>query len=151
MARRVTHEDAECPVARAVDVLGDRWALLIVRDAFDGITRFGEFQRSLGAAKNILTTRLRALVDAGVLEVVPAVDGSAYHEYALTDRGRDLFSLVVALRQWGEDHLFADSESRSELLDASDRRPLRRLAVLDAHGRAVRPEDTFVRKVAHQP
>lgn len=149
MVRRVTHEDAECPVARAVDVLGDRWALLIVRDAFDGITRFGEFQRSLGAAKNILTTRLRALVDAGVLEVVPAVDGSAYHEYALTDRGRDLFSLVVALRQWGEDHLFADSEPHSELLDATDQRPLRRLAVLDTHGRAVSPAETFVRKVSH--
>jgi DNA-binding HxlR family transcriptional regulator len=149
MVRRKTHEGAECPVARAVDVLGDRWALLIVRDAFDGITRFSDFQRSLGAAKNILASRLRALVDAGVLEVVPAVDGSAYHEYSLTDRGRDLFSLIVALRQWGEDHLFADGESHSELLDATDERPLRRLAVVDAAGRALTASDTFVRKVAH--
>jgi DNA-binding HxlR family transcriptional regulator len=148
MVRRVTHESADCPVARAVDVLGDRWALLIVRDAFDGITRFSDFQRSLGAAKNILASRLRALVDAGVLEVVPAVDGSAYHEYSLTDRGRDLFSLIVALRQWGEDHLFADGEPHSELLDATDERPLRRLAVVDAAGRALSASDTFVRKVS---
>jgi DNA-binding HxlR family transcriptional regulator len=147
MARRVTHEDAECPVARAVDVLGDRWSLLIVRDAFDGIARFSDFQRNLGAAKNILASRLRALVDAGVLEIVPAVDGSAYHEYALTDRGRDLFSLVVALRQWGEEHLFAEGEAHSELLDAAHERPLGRLTVTDAAGRAVDASDTFVRKV----
>ncbi|WP_232821715.1 winged helix-turn-helix transcriptional regulator [Desertihabitans aurantiacus] len=137
-------------MARAVDVLGDRWALLVVRDAFDGITRFSDFQRSLGAAKNILTSRLRALVDAGILEVVPASDGSAYHEYALTDRGRDLFTVIVALRQWGEAHLFADGEHHSELLDATGARPLRRIAVLDAAGRALTASETFVRKVSHE-
>ena len=72
MARRVSHEGAECPVARAVDVVGDRWSLLLVRDAFDGITRFSDFQRSLGLARNILASRLKDLVGAGILEVVPA-------------------------------------------------------------------------------
>ena len=73
MARRVSHEGAECPVARAVDVVGDRWSLLLVRDAFDGITRFSDFQRSLGLARNILASRLKDLVGAGILEVSPGV------------------------------------------------------------------------------
>jgi len=80
-----------CAVARPLDVIGDSWSLLIVRDAFDGLRRFGEFQKSLGLAKNILSARLRSLVDHGVLEAVPASDGSAYQEYVLTEKGRGLF------------------------------------------------------------
>jgi len=148
MARRVSHERAECPVARAADVVGDRWSLLIVRDAFDGIARFSDFQRNLGMARNILASRLRELVSAGILEVVPAGDGSAYREYALTEKGRELFNLIVALRQWGEEHLFEEGESHSELLDAKHQRPLRRLQVTDATGRPLTSSDAFVRKVA---
>src|ERR1700751_3546279 len=91
---------ADCPVARALDAIGDWWSLLIVRDAFDGLRRFGDFQHNLGIAKGMLTTRLRKLVELGVLELVPASDGSAYQEYALTRKGRDLFPVVVSLRQW---------------------------------------------------
>ncbi|XNL80978.1 helix-turn-helix transcriptional regulator [Actinomadura madurae] len=147
MPRRVTHERAECPVARAVDVIGDRWSLLIVRDAFDGITRFSEFQRNLGLAKNILSSRLRELVAHGILEIVPATDGSAYHEYALTEKGRDLFVILVSLRQWGEGHLFEDAEQHSVMLDAKTESPLRKLEVRDAAGRVLTSTDTFVRKV----
>lgn len=148
MPQRVTHEDAECPVARAVDVIGDRWSLLIVRDAFDGISRFGEFQRNLGLAKNILSSRLRELVAHGILEVIPAADGTAYHEYVLTAKGRDLFVILVSLRQWGEDHLFEPTEPHSVLLDAKTDRPLRKIEVKDATGRAVTPTQTYVRKVS---
>ncbi|MFI7059360.1 winged helix-turn-helix transcriptional regulator [Kribbella sp. NPDC050124] len=147
MPQRVTHEGAECPVARAVDVIGDRWSLLIVRDAFDGISRFGEFQRNLGLAKNILSSRLRELVAHGILEVVPATDGTAYHEYALTEKGRDLFVILVSLRQWGEDHLFTPTEPHSVLLDTKTGKPLRKLEVKDATGRPVTPAQTHVRKV----
>src|SRR3984885_2655485 len=91
-----------CSLARTLEVVGDWWSLLIVRDAFDGVRRFGDFQKSLGIAKGILTARLRKLVDLGVLELEPASDGSAYQEYALTRKGRDLFHVVVSLRQWGE-------------------------------------------------
>ena len=69
-----------CPVARSVDIVGDRWSLLIVRDAFDGMRRFGDFQRSLGVARNILSDRLRKLVEAGVLDMQAASDGTAYQE-----------------------------------------------------------------------
>ena len=100
--KRTSLTQAECPVARSLDAIGDWWSLLIVRDAFDGISRFGEFRRSLGIAKGMLTARLRDLVECGVLETAPASDGSAYHDYLLTEKGRALFPVVVALRQWGQ-------------------------------------------------
>ncbi len=147
MPQRVTHEDAECPVARAVDVIGDRWSLLIVRDAFDGIRRFSEFQRNLGLAKNILSSRLRELVAHGILEIRPGADGSAYHEYALTPKGRDLFVILVSLRQWGEDHLFDEAEPHSVLLDTAADKPLRKLQVTDHTGRVISSEEAAVHKV----
>lgn len=100
--KRKSLEDAPCPVARTLDVIGDWWSLLIVRDAFDGVRRFSEFQKGLGMAKNILSTRLRTLVAQGILEIAPASDGSAYQEYILTDKGRALFPVIVGLRQWGK-------------------------------------------------
>ncbi|MFF2521945.1 winged helix-turn-helix transcriptional regulator [Streptomyces liangshanensis] len=147
MVKRTRFDEDECPVARSVDAIGDWWSLLIVRDAFDGSRRFGEFQRSLGVAKNILTARLRALVAGGILDVVPASDGSAYHEYVLTPKGEDLFPVVVALRQWGETHFFAPGEEHSELLDRERREPLRPLEIHAADGRRLGPGDTHVRKV----
>src|SRR6202035_1409626 len=78
MVKRTSFENADCPVARSLDVLGDWWSLLIIRDAFLGIRRFSEFQKNLGMAKNILTVRLRALVDHGILTTGPASDGRAY-------------------------------------------------------------------------
>ena len=99
--KRKTFEEDVCPVARSLDVVGDVWSMLIVRQAFAGKRRFGEFEKSLGVAKNILTVRLRKLVEHGILEQVP-VEGSAHHEYALTDKGRGLYLVLMALRQWGE-------------------------------------------------
>ncbi|WP_405401196.1 winged helix-turn-helix transcriptional regulator [Streptomyces sp. NBC_01104] len=148
MVTRTRFDDSECPVARSVDAIGDWWSLLIVRDAFDGSRRFGEFQRSLGVAKNILTARLRTLVAGGVLENVPASDGSAYREYVLTPKGKALFPVIVALRQWGEQNSFAPDEPHSELVDSREGQPLRTLAVLSADGRRLDPDDTIVRKLS---
>ncbi|MEV0321084.1 winged helix-turn-helix transcriptional regulator [Streptomyces sp. NPDC050658] len=148
MVTRTRFDDSECPVARSVDAIGDWWSLLIVRDAFDGSRRFGEFQRSLGVAKNILTSRLRTLVAGGVLESVPASDGSAYREYVLAPKGKSLFPVIVALRQWGEENFFAPGEQHSELVDRRQGQPLRALEVLAADGRRLAPDDTTVHKVS---
>ena len=99
--KRTSFAKNKCPVARSVATVGDWWSLLIVRDAFAGKKRFGEFQRSLGVAKNILTVRLKKLVADGVLELVPASDGSAFKEYELTEKGRGLLPVIAALAQWG--------------------------------------------------
>lgn len=141
------HANSPCPVARSADLLGDRWALLVIRDAFDGVTRFSDFQRSLGAARNILSDRLRRLVDAGILQLQPASDGSAYQEYVLTAAGLELFPLLVALRQWGERHCFEAGEPHSQLIESSTRRPL---PYMQPHGRNGEPllaTHTHVRKL----
>jgi DNA-binding HxlR family transcriptional regulator len=149
MAKRVSHRKARCPVARPLDAIGDGWSLLIVRDAFDGLRRFSEFQRNLGLAKNILAARLRNLVRHGILQTVPASDGSAYREYILTRKGRGLFTLLVALRQWGEDFCFATSETHVVLVDRKRGMPVSRLQVRSRDGRALAPEDTIVRRDVH--
>ncbi|TDT31610.1 HxlR family transcriptional regulator [Streptomyces sp. BK208] len=150
MVTRTRFDDSECPVARSVDAIGDWWSLLIVRDAFDGSRRFGEFQRSLGVAKNILATRLRTLVAGGVLETVPASDGSAYREYVLTPKGKALFPVIVALRQWGEQNFFAPGEPHSQLVDRRQGRRLRPLEVMSADAQRLNPDDTIVHKVSTQ-
>jgi DNA-binding HxlR family transcriptional regulator len=143
---RTSFAGSTCPVARSVDVVADPWALLIVRDAFDGLARFGEFQRSLGVARNVLAGRLRALVDAGILEAAPASDGTAYHEYALTAKGRDLFPVIVALRQWGEAYEFAPGEPRSVLEERRTGQGLARMRPRTQDGRPLAPEDALVRR-----
>lgn len=145
MARRVSHKDSMCGVARPLDAIGDWWSLLLVRDAFDGLTRFGEFQKSLGLAKNILSTKLRNLVAHDIMDVVPAADGSAYQEYVLTAKGRGLFPLLVALRQWGEDYCFDPGEAHVLLVDKKNGLPVRRLELRAQDGRIIGPEDTVVR------
>lgn len=147
MAQRVDLATAECPVARTVDIVGDKWTLLVLRDVFDGITRFSALQRSLDVPKNTLADRLRLLVDRGVLELRPASDGTLYREYAFTPRGEELFTVILALRQWGEDNLFQPAEAHSVLVDNRHQRPLRRLVALDDEGRPVEPGDTHVEKV----
>ncbi|MCE9671936.1 helix-turn-helix transcriptional regulator [Myxococcus stipitatus] len=150
MAKRASHGKAECPVARTVDVIGDEWSLLILRDAFDGLRRFNEFQRNLGLAKNILATRLRHLVAHGILELVPASDGSVFHEYALTQKGRDLFHVLVGLRQWGEHHCFQADEPRSVLVDTRKGQPVKELELHAQDGRRLEPTDAVVKKVSEQ-
>ena len=130
-----------------MELIGDRWSLLIVRDAFGGMRRFGDFQRSLGVARNILSDRLRKLVEAGILETQAAAEGSAYQAYVLMPRGQSLFPLVLALRQWGETHLFAPGEAHSQLLDRRTGQPVPIMRVLDAQGAELLPEQSEVRKL----
>ncbi|WP_034291888.1 helix-turn-helix domain-containing protein [Herbaspirillum sp. RV1423] len=146
MAKRKSLKSDPCPVARSIDVVGDRWALLIIRDAFDGMRRFGEFQKSLGVAKNILSTRLRDLVEAGILDVAPASDGSAYQEYVLTPKGKELFTVVLGLRQWGEGHLFKKGESCAPMIERETGKPVPKIKLHTCDGKPLKPEDAVVKK-----
>jgi len=139
--KRKCLETAKCPIARTLDVIGDWWSLLIVRDAFLGQRRFSEFQKSLGLAKNILCVRLQKLVARGVLTTGPASDGSAYQEYRLTDKGRSLYLVLVALRQWGERNLFKKGELDLLLVDRETGRPVKPLELRSQDGRLLGPAD----------
>jgi DNA-binding HxlR family transcriptional regulator len=145
MVKRTSLEHADCPIARALDAIGDWWSLLIIRDALLGRRRFGEFQKSLGLAKNILTVRLRALVDRDILAMAPASDGSAYQEYVLTPKGRGLFPVLVSLRQWTEEFDERPEEIATILVDRESGRPVRKLELHARDGRLLYAGDTTLR------
>ena len=147
MAQRKSLKADACPMARALDIVGDQWSLLVIRDAFDGMKRFGEFQQSLGVAKNILSDRLKNLVQEGVLELVPASDGSAYQEYVLTAKGKGLFPVVVGLRHWGEAHLYARGEPHSVLVERDSGKPVPKIELRARDGKPLDPAATFVKKL----
>ena len=151
MVKRTSLIHAPCPVARALDAIGDWWSLLIIRDAFDGVRRFSEFEASLGIAKGILASRLRDLTEHGVMTTAPASDGSAYREYVLTEKGRGLFLVTVALRQWGEDNLFSAGEPRSQLIDIETNAPISRLELFTNSGVPLGWEKTRVDKAKVLP
>ena len=99
------YQGQNCSIARALEIVGERWTLLIIRDAHLGLRRFDQFQQSLGIARNVLTDRLNWLVDERILERVRYSERPARHEYQLTPQGRDLLLLLTAFRQWGEKYL----------------------------------------------
>ena len=145
MVKRTSFEGAECPIARSLEVIGDWWSLLIIRDALLGMRRFGEFQKNLGLAKNILAVRLRALVDSGILKTVPASDGSAYREYALTPKGQGVFPILVALRQWSEEFDDTPQQIGTILVDVKKREPVRKLELRSQDGRVLTLSDTALK------
>lgn len=144
--KRKSMEGNVCPVARSLDIIGDWWSLLIVRDALNGLKRFGEFQKNLGIAKNMLTQRLRQLVEQGILTVRPATDGSAWNEYVLTEKGRALQTVLVALAQWGGDYLFDSHEKCSVLVDDEHHQPLRKLQLQAQDGRTLAPDEVVAQR-----
>ncbi|HEX2304558.1 MAG TPA: helix-turn-helix domain-containing protein [Gaiella sp.] len=107
MLRRDYQGQELCSVARTLEIVGDRWTWLIVRDAFLGATRFAEFQASLGIAANVLGERLHRLVEDGIFDRVLYLEHPARYEYRLTEKGADLFVGLNALRQWGDRYLCA--------------------------------------------
>src|SRR2546422_7515819 len=100
--RRTRFEDMNCSVARTLDAVGEWWTMLIVRDAFLGIHRFEDFQRRLGIARNVLSARLQTLVEHGILERCRYQDHPPRHEYCLTEKGMELYPVVVSLMRWGD-------------------------------------------------
>lgn len=139
--KRTNLEEKACAVARALSVIGDWWSILIIRDALAGKRRFGEFQSSLGLARNILSARLRKLVEHGVFAVVSAADGSAYNDYVLTPKGEKLYLVTVALWQWGEEFCFDPGELTYDLVDKETCKPFQPLELKAQNGRVLGPRD----------
>ncbi|MDA5282087.1 winged helix-turn-helix transcriptional regulator [Streptomyces sp. NPDC054904] len=110
MAQRTHLGDADCSIAQALDVVGDWWTLLIVRDTARGLHRFDELQRELGMSRKVLTERLKMLVEAGVLTREPYQERPVRHEYRLTPRGRGLLPVLVALQDWGDTWVLGEGE-----------------------------------------
>jgi DNA-binding HxlR family transcriptional regulator len=104
-----TYDAQNCSIARALEVLGDRWTLLVIRDAFLGVRRFDDFQRDLGVARNVLTDRLQRLVEEGILERHLYQERPERFEYRLTAKGLDLWPITISLLHWGDRYYATDS------------------------------------------
>jgi DNA-binding HxlR family transcriptional regulator len=139
--KRQDLSDADCYIARALQVIGDWWSLLIVREAFLGRERFGEFQSSLGLAKNILSSRLKKLVDEGILTVTQDGPGIARPRYLLTKKGESLHVVLIALWQWAEAFNAGTFPVTSALVDNGHGKLLPRLHPVAHDGRPVGPRD----------
>lgn len=147
MAKQEALRTSECPVARTLESIGERWCLMIIREAFDDVRRFSEFQKNLGLAKNILASRLKHMTDIGVFEICPASDGSSYKEYVLTEKGRSIFPIVVAMRQWGERYMFDKGETHSVLVDNTHGLPVQMLEVRSSCGSKLEPGDCYRQRI----
>jgi DNA-binding HxlR family transcriptional regulator len=112
-----------CAAAQCLDAVGDRWSMLIVRDAFLGISRFNAFQQRLGISRKVLDQRLGALVDTGILEKAAYSEHPPRYDYKLTGKGRDLWPVLTAMRQWGEKHTAPDGIPRPPATPAAATSP----------------------------
>ena len=145
MPTRIRHKRSSCPVARSMDVLGDKWTLLIIGAALTGTTRPMDFSRQLpGLARTILSARLQRLAALGVFGTIPVSETSLYHEYVLTEIGNRLLPVVTALRQWSADYLFEPSEPRQCLVDRRTGIPVAPVRVHSAHGEPITPNGTQI-------
>jgi DNA-binding HxlR family transcriptional regulator len=128
-----------CPIPAAIELVGEKWAFLILRGAFNGLQHFEEFQAGLGTARNILSDRLAKLVAGGILKRAPDPTDKRKVIYSLTQKGEALLPAVVAIRQWGED--WGMGEMQVVLADLKKRRPIRRIKVLAEDGRELKLAD----------
>ena len=138
---RKRFDEMNCGIAQALEAFGDWWTLLIVRDAFLGVRRFADFERSLGIAKNILTARLQHLVDHEVLERVDVGTEGQRFEYRLTDKGEALLPVLTALREWSDEWVFGRGNEPVIVHDRRTGRRLPKLRVTDADGRPLTRRD----------
>src|SRR3954451_3550873 len=131
----------ECSMARAMEVVGDRWSILILREAYYGVKRFDEFEYYVGVAPNILSTRLKKFVEAGVMTRVPLHEHAGRYEYILTEKGRDFFPAYLALKKWGDDWLAEPEGPQGGFRDGSNGRPIAYPALVSARGKPLELED----------
>ena len=130
-----------CPIPAALELIGERWAFLILRGSFNGLKHFEELQAGLGIARNILSDRLAKLVAGGILERSSDPTDRRKVVYSLTAKGEALLPALVAIRQWGED--WGHGEAQIVLADRRDRRPIRRIRIFAEDGREVGLSDLF--------
>ena len=139
--RRKRFRGMNCGIAQALEAIGDWWTLLIVRDAFFGARRFGDFEGSLGIARNILSSRLQHLVDHGVFERVDVGSEGRRFEYRLTEKGEALLPVLTALREWSDEWVFGRGNEPVIVRERASGRRVPRMRVTDADGNPLTRRD----------
>ncbi|BCW90412.1 hypothetical protein sos41_35810 [Alphaproteobacteria bacterium SO-S41] len=141
--KAVSKARAHCPIARSLDSFGDRWSLLILRESFSGVTRFDDFQKNLKVSKATLTARLATLVKRGILRRVPIEDGARRMHYKLTEKGKELYVIFIALRQWGDKWTF-DGPPPNAVVERANGRIVAPVEVRNIDGEVLKPRDTVL-------
>ncbi|CAD0187193.1 putative HTH-type transcriptional regulator [Ruegeria sp. THAF57] len=136
--------ERNCSWARSLDIFGDKWSMMIIREAFGGASKYTEFQRNTGVARNILTSRLESLCDHGIFQRVPQREGSSRVRYVLTSKGQGLFPIIVALGQWGDKWIFGTQGEPVQIVDKTSSAPVQQVAVFSRDGQQVSPQDVTV-------
>ena len=131
-------------IGHVLDIIGKGWAILIIREAYFGTRRFEDFQRRLGVARNILSSRLKKLCENEVLERVLIKKGGKRHEYLLTSKGKALMPLLIALTQWGDKWVMGENKEAIIFMDREFRQPIADIKVYSSRGRALRARDIVV-------
>ena len=131
-------------IGHILDVIGEGWSILIIREAFLGARRFEEFQGRLGIARNILTDRLKKLCANEILDRVPVKEGAKRHEYVLTRKGIDMMPMLVALTQWGDRWVFGENNEPVLFLERETGQPISSVKVFSTQGEALRARDLKV-------
>lgn len=131
-------------IAHVLELIGEGWSMLIIREAYLGTRRFEAFQKQLGIARNILTARLKKLCAINILERVPIKPGAKRHEYLLTHKGKELMPLLIALTQWGDKWVFGENAEPVTFLDKANREPIGQIKVFSARGLPLRPRDIVI-------
>lgn len=138
---RTSFGEMNCGIGRALEAVGDWWTLLIVRDAFFGVRRFADFEKSLGIAKNILASRLEHLVEHGIFEKVDVGEEGTRYEYRLTEKGEALLPVLTALREWSDDWVFGPGHEPLVVQDRRTGRKVPKMKILAADGKVLARRD----------
>ena len=138
------YKNPHCAVARTAELIGDGWTLLVLREAFFGARRFSDFARRLAIAKNILSSRLATLVEGGIFEKVPVGKMGERFEYRLTPMGKDLATILTALRQWGDRWLFGEGNEPLLVLDRQTGEPIPPVRIRREDGSLIRGRDMML-------
>lgn len=131
-------------IGHVLEIIGEGWAILIIRESYFGTRRFEDFQRQLGIARNILAARLKKLCQNEILDRVPIKEGAKRHEYVLTAKGKELMPLLIALTQWGDKWIFGENAEPVIFMDRDNREPIAKVKVYSARGASLRPRDVVV-------
>lgn len=137
-----TFEHFNCSLAQTLSVIGEHWTMLIIRDAFLGLRRFDQFQKSLGIARNVLSDRLKKLVQSGVLV---KSGGPGRPEYRLTEKGLALQPVMIAMTHWGDTYMPHPDGDRLTFVDRQDGQPIKPVGIYAANGRPLKPKEIRVR------
>jgi DNA-binding HxlR family transcriptional regulator len=151
MGRTADYSKESCTIAATLEVIGDPWTLLVIRDAFQGVRRFEQWQDRLGVARNVLAARLKSLVRHGVLESQAYSERPLRHEYVLTRKGKDLYAVLLTLHGWGAKHLYGESGAGVAFIHKSCGNVLDPTLACACCGEVVKPRDLEMRRTHGLP